>query len=146
MTKSEKEQWELLYNYVKCDILNYQDKVMPKMMILRLKGLAEGKFMANKKVQAHAKYDYSVILLTFKLCKAKLSSYLMGEFKNEAHKINGIMLIVESEINNTVEILNRKKVAEEKVGMLNVDVHSHDSAEYKKRGTVVKNNKLKDLW
>ena len=48
MTQLEKEDWDELYQYIKKDIFEYTDQALPKYMILRLKGLVEGKFMANK--------------------------------------------------------------------------------------------------
>ena len=40
--------------YVKIDVLDYHNKILPKNFVLRLKGLASGKCMANKNIKANA--------------------------------------------------------------------------------------------
>jgi len=148
LTKEEKKEWEDLYEYVKIEVLGYNDKILPRNFILRLKGLASGKFMANKKIKANASYSYKEILLTFKLSNAKIQDYLSrnnGSFSDESHKFNGIMVIVESEINNTVDIINRKKQAVEKVDVLDSSHHTKETAEYKVKGKVTNNKDIERL-
>lgn len=128
--------------------MNYENKVLPKYMVLRLKGLSTGNFMSNKHIQAQASYTFKEILLTFKLCKSKISQYEMnnnGIFTSEQHKFNGIMVIVEANINDTIEILNRRKVADDKIDTIDFKHQITETAEYKKKGTVDK-TKLKELW
>lgn len=146
MTKQEKIEWEELYQYVKIDVMGYTNKVLPKNFILRLRGLSEGKFMANKNSKSQASYTFKEILLTFKLCKSKIDECFARNasgFKDEAHKFNTVMRIIESDINNTVLMLSRKKNAEEKADLID-DSINYESAEYKKKGVI--NNKLNDLW
>ena len=70
MTDLEKKQWDELYQYVKTEILHYDsNQSIPKNIILRLKGMQNGKLMANKKTQNNAEYSYEIILYTFKICK-----------------------------------------------------------------------------
>lgn len=148
MTKQEKQEWDELYEYVKIDVLGYHNKILPKNFVLRLKGLATGKFMANKNIRPKASYSYKEILLTFKLSNAKIQDYIArnnGSFQNESHRFNGIMIIVESEINNTIDILNRKKLAIEKAERLDLTNTQTETAEYKSRGKK-SDSKLKDLW
>ncbi|HZJ99018.1 MAG TPA: hypothetical protein VFC79_03380, partial [Tissierellaceae bacterium] len=57
--KEENKQWNALYEYVKKEILEYTDDMqLPRFMILRLRGLRNGKFMANKNSKPMANYDY----------------------------------------------------------------------------------------
>jgi hypothetical protein len=141
------KDWDELYMYVKNDLLGYKDKKLPQQFVLRLLGLKDGKFMANSHVEAQASYPYKTILLTFKLNRGKIDSYMMSTtFKDERHLFNGLMVIVESEINNTVDILNRKVKAEAKIEIMDISVHSHDSAEYKSKGNTTKvNDRLRGL-
>ena len=128
--------------------MNYENKVLPKYMVLRLKGLSTGNFMSNKHIQAQASYTFKEILLTFKLCKSKISKYEMsnnGTFTNEQHKFNGIMVIIEANINETIEILNRRKNADDKIESIDFKHQVTEVAEYKKKGSVDK-TKLKELW
>lgn len=145
MTKKEKEEWAVLYDYVKVDVLGYKDKVLPRQMVLRLKGLANGKFMANSKVKSNGEYTFNQILLAFKLSRAKIDSYMMStSFENESHKVNGIMLFVEQEINNVVDMLKRKESMKEKVEATNLEHHCASGAEYKKKSSGI-NERLKGL-
>jgi len=135
-----------LYRYVKDEILQYKDKKMPNDMMGRLIGLKEGKFYANNNNGSEGTYDYKLILLTFKLMKGTILSYIDNtEFKNERHKINGIMKIIESEINNVKDRLNAAKKSEEKT--INVDISNqlNEQSTYKRKSKN-KNDSLKDLW
>jgi hypothetical protein len=120
--------WDALYNYVKLDILNYQDKKMPKEMVLRLIGLKDGKFYANNNVKKEATYDYKLILLTFKLMKGTI-----------------LMKIVESEINNVKDRIEAKKKSEEKLQEIDLSHQVHEQSNYSKKSGEV-NEKLKNLW
>ena len=138
--------WDALYNYVKLDILNYQDKKMPKEMILRLIGLKDGKFYANNKVKKEASYDYKLILLTFKLMKGTILNCLQNiEIKDERHKVNLIMKIVEGEINNVKDRIEAKKKSEKKLQEIDLSHQVHEQSNYSKKSKEV-NDKLKNLW
>jgi len=138
--------WDALYNYVKIDILNYQDKKMPKYMTLRLIGLKDGKFYANNKTKKEASYDYKLILLTFKLMKGTILNALQNtNIKDEQHKINLIMKIVESEINNVKDRLEAKKKSEEKIEIIDLSHQVREQSNYSKKSKEV-NEKLKNLW
>ena len=140
ITDKEKQEFDKLYQYVK-KILGYSDDMaLPKFMVLRLKGLTEGKFMANKKTTSKASYDYYTIYLTFIYCKDKIQKALQTKkFANEQNKFNYIMAIVENNINDVViKLKNAKKVEEKiktaeivdyeiKVDKNNSDIKSHKS-------------------
>jgi hypothetical protein len=146
LTQQEKNDWTELYEYVKINVLGYEDKIMPKNFILRLKGLASGKFMANNKIKSHASYTFKEILLTFKLSNAKIQDYISRtSFSNEQHKFNGIMVIVESEINNVKSIIERKNKSVEKTEKIDLSHQSNEQAEYKTKGKITTNEKLKGL-
>jgi hypothetical protein len=138
-------EWDELYQYVKTDILQYKDKKMPKEMVLRLIGLKDGKFYANNKVKAEAIYDYKLILLTFKLMKGTILQCLGNvEIKDERHKVNLIMKIIEFEINNVKDRLEAKKKGEEKLLETDLSHQTHEQQRYTKKSN--KTDKLKELW
>lgn len=115
MTKEqEKKEFDKLYEYIKKEILQYPNEIaLPKYLIMRLKGLREGKFIVNKKTKVKADYPYSTILLTFKFCKNNiLKAIETKSFKNEQNKINYIMVIIENNINDVVLRLKSKEKAE----------------------------------
>lgn len=120
---TEKEQFDVLCKYVKENILKYDDTMkLPKYLILRLRGLRQGKFIANKKQESEASYGYDIILKTFKYISYDIRNYLTkngDRIKDEQHLINLIMTFVEKDINNVVEKLRQKQIEEEK--MENID-------------------------
>lgn len=149
MTEQEKKQWDSLYQYVKKEIMGYSDEQkLPKHFVLRLKGLSEGKFVANNKIQPLAHYGFDIILYTFKICKPNILYALQTkEFKNETNKINYICAIVERNINDVY--IKVKTAQETKVKTENVDISilTNDAATYKTK-TTEKNmtEKFSDLW
>lgn len=147
MTKQEKLEWEELYEYVKLEILGYKDKALPKNLVLRLKGLSEGKFMANKSTKAKAKYSFNSILMTFKINKYYISNILKDErkFQNEGHKINYIMIIIENKINDVVDKINHAEKSKLKGESVEVTVNN-DKAEYTKKTKETNSDILNDLW
>ena len=69
MSKEESQDWENLYNYVKSNIMGYdENQALSKNMVLRLKGLLTGKFIENKNIKDISNYSYKTILTTFKYC------------------------------------------------------------------------------
>jgi hypothetical protein len=148
MTQQEKDDWDELYQYIKTEIFEYTNQALPKYMILRLKGLVEGKFMANKYVKPMAKYEYKHILYTFKLNKIKIKEIVKSSsFQNEQHKFNTIMIIIEKDINDVVNRLKQKVKSEEKIEKIDLTNVIHEGAEYKNKSKDKKvNNELDELW
>ena len=150
MTKQETEEWNELYNYVHDEVLKYSsDMKLPKFIVLRLKGLKDGKFCANKKQDSAASYSFKTILYTFKICKIDIINYVTRNsdiFKDERHKFNGIMVIIENNINDVVMRLKNIKKSEEKVENLKMDNQMHEGFEYIKKGESKINKNLEDLW
>ena len=73
MTKEEKEQWDELYSYVKV-LMGYDEKTaLDRYFVLRLKGLKEGKFIANNKTKLYGEYTFQEILATFMYCKSEIT-------------------------------------------------------------------------
>ena len=119
-------------------------------MILRLKGMCDGNFIKNKNIQNQAHYEYTDILMTFKINKYKiLNAIKTTTFKDETHKFNFIMKIIENDINNVVDMIKRKEKSEEKSQQVNVigdSINIDNKAEYKKKTNKTTNKLLKDLW
>lgn len=127
MTEQEIQEFDKLYQYVK-KMLGYSDDMaLPKFIVLRLIGLKEGKFIANKKFKAMAQYDYNTIYLTFIYCKDKIQKALQTKsFTSEQNKFNYIMAIIENNINDVViKLRNAKKskqIAEKQVEKIKIDI------------------------
>ena len=145
MTDEEKKFKELC-NYVKTDIMKYDNnQKLSKNMILRLRGLKDGKYMANKNVPSLANYSYEVILLTFKYVKNHNLDYILStkKFENEERKFNYIMAIVSNNINT---IYNKvKQIKEEQTRA--VEIHVDDLPNYENKYETKKvDDKLKEFW
>ena len=139
-----KEDWKELYQYVKKEIMCYPDELkLSKYFILRLKGLSQGKFISNKKIESMGEYEFKDILLTFKLCKLKIKDCLSSmSFKDESHKVNTIMMFVEKEINDVVLRLKNKVKTTEKVQEVEIkEINEYKGSENKKI-----HKKLDNLW
>lgn len=146
MSKEEKIAWEQLYNYVKSNVMKYdENQALSKNMILRLKGLLTGKFIENKNIENTANYSYEVILATFKYCSPDIQKALRSnQFKDEQHKFNYVLKIVDKNINDMYMRMNNVKKAKEEAKNTSVKAVNHISAEYKPKEK--KKDKFSDLW
>ena len=115
MSAEEKEQFNELYSYVHDVIMGYDEKTaLDRYFVLRLKGLKEGKFIANNKTKLYGEYTIQEILATFMYCKNEIVKGLtFNDFKDNQHKINYIMFLVELQLNMIRERI-RNKAKEEK--------------------------------
>ena len=115
MSEQEKEQFNELYSYVHDVIMGYDEKTaLDRYFVLRLKGLKEGKFIANNKTKLYGEYTFQEILATFMYCKSEIVKGLtFNDFKDNQHKINYIMFLVELQLNMIRERI-RNKAKEEK--------------------------------
>jgi len=147
--KEENKDWLELCQYVHKEILQYDsDLKFPRHLALRLRGLHSGQFMANKNAKPMASYDYKVILYTFKISKSSIMQCFIAnktKFANENHKINTLMVIIESNINDVVVRLKNAKSAKTKAENIDMGNIFHEGAEYKAKTKEV-NDTLKDLW
>ena len=148
MTSIEKEQWDKLYQYVKKEILLYDDsQSIPSNLILRLKGLTKGKYMENRNTEDKADYSYEIILYTFQICKPSIMSALASRtFDSETYKFNYICKIVESNINDVYLRVMKAKKTEENIEAMDTSILSHDGGKYQKKTEELKNERLKELW
>ena len=144
---SKNQTWTELCTYIKKEILQYDDTMkFPKYLALRLKGLSEGKFIANKNTKSQGEYSFRVILYTCQIVRPKILNYFSqnsARIKDEQHKINLIMMFIEQEINNVA--LKIKNAEEVQKKIQRVDIPIVNQAEYK-RESKVENKNLKDLW
>lgn len=145
MTEKDKVEWDELYKYVK-NLLKYDDaQALPSYIILRLKGLTQAKFIANNKIKSNAQYPFKIILLTFKYCNNEINRALSQKsFKDENHKLNYILKIVEHNINNVY--LKYKKNESIKKEIANIDIDNTQKTEYTRKTQELKNNDLKKFW
>ena len=146
MTEKDIQDWDTLYFYVKDNIMKYdENQALPSSMVLRLKGLLVNKFMENNNIRDGANYSYEVILNTFKYCSPSIMRALRNNsFRDENHKFNYILKIVESNINDVYLRMQNIEKAKEEAKNSTVEVPIHQGAEFKPKEK--KNDKFSDLW
>lgn len=145
----ENKDWELLYEYVKNEILEYDKNMkLPRFMVLRLRGLNNGQFIANKFQKPIANYGYDVILMTFKACRQDILKYTKQNiFKDEQHKFNYIMVIIENNINDIFIRLKNRENQSAKIEIFDAEhIKNNNSAEYTRKTKDIKSKILDDLW
>ena len=146
MTEKEKQDWDNLYQYVKKNIMGYdENQALSNAMVLRLKGLLTNKFMENNNIESTANYSYETILNTFKFCSPTIQNVLRtNTFKDEMHKFNYVLKIVEKNINDVYVRMRNVQKAKEEAKNVSVEVPVHVGAEYKPKEK--KKDKFSDLW
>lgn len=147
MSAAEKAEWDELYQYVKKNVLGYDDsQSLSRNMVLRLKGLLTNKFMDNNKIESTANYSYKLVLLTFKFCNPDIQRGLRSiGFKDENHKFNYILKIVESNLNTVYLRLKNAEKAKETTQTLDTATATHTGAEYQTK-TEKTSKRLEEYW
>lgn len=145
MTEKEKQDWESLYMYVK-NVMGYdENQALSSTMVLRLKGLLTNKFIENNNIQNTANYSYETILNAFKYSSLGVQRALRtNNFKDEQHKFNYILKIVEKNINTVYMKMRNAEKAKEEAKNTTIEVPTHTGAEFKPREK--KKDKFADLW
>lgn len=148
MTKQEKKDWDELYEYVRTNVLGYdQNQSLSRSMVLRLKGLLNNKFMANNNIDDTAKYSYRTVLNTFKFCILDIRNGLRNnKFKDENHKMNYILKIVESNLNNVYIRMKEAEQVKKEAESLDVSHAANYVNTFKSRDNSKQNSKYDDLW
>ena len=148
MTEVEKKEWSELYNYVKKEILFYDDNQnIPQNICRKLKGIRTGKFIENRLIENQAEYPYKIILYTFQICRPRILAALSGKtFESEMQKVYYICAIVKNNINDVYEMVKRKERNDEKVENMDTEILTHKAAHYQTKTKELKNDKLKNLW
>lgn len=146
MTEKEKQDWETLYMYVKSNIMGYdENQALSNTMVLRLKGLLTNKFIENNNIESTANYSYEVILNTFKFCKLDIDKALRtNNFKDEMHRFNYLLKIVENNINTVYVKMKGVQKSEEKIEEIDTTIANYTGVKYESRKN--KEDKFSDLW
>ena len=147
--KEEKSSWNELCDYVKREILEYDENMkFPKYLALKLQGLKKGEHIANKNIRASASYDDFTILCAFKLNKNKIVKYLHdneAKINGEGHRINLIIKMIEPEINDVYLRLQNTKKVQKRVADKDFENQVYEGAMYTPKTTEV-SEKMKSLF
>ena len=147
MTKEDKEAWDNLYEYVRTKVMQYDsNQALPSKMVLRLKGMMNGKFIANNFTKDMANYSYDVVLNTFKYSMPDIQRALGSvSFKDESHKFNYVMKIVEGNLNDVYMRMKGAERVREEVESYDMSYASNYVSTFKPKEKE-NNKKLNDLW
>ena len=152
-TPPKNQEWIEMCEYVKKEILQYDNNMkFPTYLALRLKGLKDGTYLANKNIKQQANYDDKTLLYTFKLCKSPILDYLqknVTKIKDERHKINIIMKFIEPELNDMYLRLHNAEIQKEKIDEIAFENQFNDGAEYLNKESVISDKtkeRLQNLW
>ena len=147
MSIRDKENWTALYEYVRKNVMGYdENQSLSKNMVLRLKGLLTNKFMANNNIADTSNYSYETILLTFKFCMPDIQRALRSiSFRDETHKFNYVLKIVESNINTVYIKVKNSEKSKQKTETMSMDAATHSGADYQTKSRKT-SERLNDLW
>lgn len=145
MSEKEKQDWESLYYHVK-NVMGYdENQALSTTMVLRLKGLLTNKFIENGNIVSTANYSYETILNAFKYSSLDIQRALRtNNFKDEMHRFNYLLKIVEKNINTVYIKMRDAERAKEEAKNTTVEAPTHTGAEFKPREN--KKDKFTDLW
>ena len=145
MNEKDKQDWENLYYYVK-NLLGYdENQALSNTMVLRLKGLLTNKFIENNNIESTANYSYETILNTFKFSSIDIQRALRtNTFKDEMHRFNYLLKIVEKNINTVYVKMKNIEKAKEEAKNTTVEMSAHIGAEFKPKEK--KTDKFSNLW
>ena len=147
LSTNELVYWEELYNYVNYKIMCYDKSMLSKQMVLRLKGMRENKYFQDKQEDIEGIYPFEIILNTFKYCAIEIQKGLrINTFKDENHKFNYILKIVEQNLNTVYMRMKNVEKVEEKISNIDTSIFEYKGAEYKPKTQIDKKDKFKDMW
>lgn len=148
MSKQEQEDFDKLYKFVQHDVLGYDKKrSLPRDYVLRLKGMKSSKYIENKSAKSRSDYSFEEILLTFKYCMADIrSGFASNSFRDEAHKFNYAMKIVENNLNTVCLKIEKMKRASDEIKNADMSDSYNYVNTFKPKKNDKKKNKFNDLW
>lgn len=149
--KKENAEFDELCKYVHRDIMLYGEHLkISKFIVMRLKGLRNGQFYANKERESKGSYTYKEIMLTFKAKKIDILSATKGKsFESDQGKFNYVMAIIENSINEIAERLERVAKQEHKNKDFTIESLQKQEDKYKNSKNDKENKAqemLKSLW
>ena len=148
MSTQDKKDWDLLYDFVRYNILNYdENQSLSRTMVLRLKGLCSNKFIENKSITSTANYSYLVILNTFKYSILDIRNALkVHRFNDENHKFNYILRIVESNINTVYLKMKESEITKKKIEQTDISRVNEYVNNFKPKPDKKRKINYDDMW
>lgn len=149
----EWEKWDSLYQYIKKEVFKYDENMkLSSHLVMRLQGFRSGKYLPSKNSKVFLSengYPYEIILMTFKIKKVDIINAISdkSKFKNEKHKEDYVMVIIQNNINDVYLRLKEKKESDMRIE--NIEMTENKPAEFKNKSKINENkvaSKLKHLF
>lgn len=143
----ESKNWNELFAYIEKHILGYDDgTTLSKNQVLKVRGLQNGKFIANNNIEGSGNYSYEVIFNTFKFCTLDIQKRLSSmSFNDENHKFNYVLRIVEDNLNNVYIKMKKMEKSEKEAESYDIMDIANYKATFRPKENKV-NDRLKHLW
>ncbi len=131
LTEEEIADRKKLFDYA-FNLLGYKSgQKIGRTMALRIERLRTGQSTGGKDTKP---YDYKMIYYTFVLKAPQIRQSLATvTFKDEQHKLNYIMVIVENNINDVYTSIQQKKLADEEIKNKTIIVNVDAPNRYQKK-------------
>lgn len=152
--QQEYKEMDEVCQYIKKEIFGWSDKQrVPKHLVSRIQGIKTGEFVPNRngKVYGNANgYPYDVILKTIKYKKLEMVIAFKdkSKFKDDEHRVNYLISIILSNINDVYMKLKAKKESDQRLETLQIEFNENQH-EFNNKTNLNENkvsNKLKHLW
>jgi hypothetical protein len=119
LLKEENSEWDAVYKYFRKEILGLPETVpLDQHSIKRLLGLRLGQYYPsgnNTRILKRG-YEFPVILLTLKVVRAKVQSYMASaNYADSKHKTDSILRFIVGEINDVYKRLENQKKSNAKL-------------------------------
>ena len=151
----EAKKLDEVCQYIKSEILGIKKEfTVPKALVERIMGLRSGQYAPRKNSKVHGEevkgYSYDVILKTVKYKKLDLIISLkdQSKFKDDQHRVNHIIVIIQNHINDVYWKLKQKEESDKRLDSLDINLNE-DKHEFKSNTNITENKvskKLKHLW
>jgi len=146
-SEEEKALWRKIFLFVEKDILHYDNNQrLQKQAVLRLKGLQNGKVIANNKTKDNGEYPLEVVYGAIVLSKDGYLKFSENkDFKTESNAVAYLCAIAASKLNMVYDAWKTKKHTEEITKKIIYD-EKHIGAKYKPKASRYISETSKDLW
>ena len=147
MSEKDKALWTKIYNFVEKEILDYDDNQhMQKAAVLRLRGLPNGKVMANNKVPDNGDYPLEVVYGAILLSKNAFREANRNKlFDNESMKVAYFCAIVRGQLNTVYKKWKENKLQKKVIKAIQAE-EKHEGAEYKPKPRKTVANVSGSFW
>lgn len=147
MTEEENRLFDEIYDYFRYKILEYDEgQSLPSSVVLRLKGMLEGKYMMNYDIESRANYSYEVLLNALKYSLVDIhNGFRKNTFADDKHRVNYALKVVEENLNTVYMKMKNIEQAREKLDKVDTTIIMHEGAEYQVEKKKI-SNRLNDLW